>query len=376
MYFLNGGRIYIKPAGQYKLIEQQLANCLKQLVNFARQKKIYKLNFFADPETSDAYFLLKQKIEEQVAGKFQAPVLCSLISQPPISHHMLVEVFYFDENLWKQECLLTDKGSAIVFRKEGAKVLFGQVQAHTAVGCAENAGIAFREMLNILSKSGFPLNAVVKQWNYLENILGFDTNKQRYQEFNNVRSEFYGRHFETAGYPAATGIGTKHGGIIMEVIAVNAPEAVSLPLNNPEQVAAHGYSSRVLAGENHQPKSTPKFERARYLKLFGKKQLFISGTASIRGEKTEGAGNPAKQTRIAIENIQKLYTGKIVNEIAGSSVQPVYGHARVYLKNRKDFPLIKRTFEDFYENLPVVYLIADICREDLLVEIEGNVILV
>jgi hypothetical protein len=36
---------------------------------------------------------------------------------------------------------------------------------------------------------------------------------------------------------------------------------------------------------------------------------------------------------------------------------------------------IKKTFKSYYGNLPVVYIIADICREDLLVEIEGKVIL-
>jgi uncharacterized protein YcgL (UPF0745 family) len=52
-----------------------------------------------------------------------------------------------------------------------------------------------------------------------------------------------------------------------------------------------------------------------------------------------------------------------------------YGHARVYVKNREDFHTIKRAFKSFYGNLPVVYIIADICRKDLLVEIEGKVIL-
>ncbi len=52
-----------------------------------------------------------------------------------------------------------------------------------------------------------------------------------------------------------------------------------------------------------------------------------------------------------------------------------YGHARVYVKRRKDFPIIKKTFKTHFGNLPVVYIIADICRENLLVEIEGKVVL-
>jgi enamine deaminase RidA (YjgF/YER057c/UK114 family) len=270
---------------------------------------------------------------------------------------------------------LSENGSAIAFERGGARVLIGQVQANTAGSCNTNTPAAFHTIQNLLDKAGFALSTIIRQWNYIENILGLEGSKQRYQEFNNVRSEFYGTHFFETGFPAATGIGIKHGSIIIEFVAVNAPEAVSLPIDNPGQVAAHEYSPVVLAGESHLPKSTPKFERARYLELFGQKQLFISGTASIRGEKTTGIGNPEEQTRITIENIQRLYSEERIQQIAGNSVKPEYGHARVYLKNRHDFPVVKKTFQTIYGNLPVVYLIADICRDDLLVEIEGKIIL-
>jgi hypothetical protein len=122
-------------------------------------------------------------------------------------------------------------------------------------------------------------------------------------------------------------------------------------------------------------KTTPKFERARYLELFGKKIIFISGTASIRGEHTVGTGDPAQQTEITIDNIKQLYSDKILSKISTGDLVPKYGHARVYVKNKKDFAEIRRTFKTHFGNLPVVYIVADICRKDLLVEIEGKVIL-
>ena len=73
--------------------------------------------------------------------------------------------------------------------------------------------------------------------------------------------------------------------------------------------------------------------------------------------------------------MQRLYSPDILAALTENSLRPVYGHARVYVKNKKDFPEIKKTFKRYYGNLPVVYIIADICREDLLVEIEGKVIL-
>lgn len=375
MHFLNGGRLYIKPDPQSRSDEQQLSDCLIQLERLSLKKKIYKLNFFSGAASPEEYFSLKRSAEEQVAARLPAPLLCSLISQPPLTCQILAEVFYTDEAIWKQVLHLSENGSAIAFNREGARVLIGQVQAISSGSCSTNASIAFRSIVNMLEVTGFSLSMVVRQWNYIENILGLESNKQRYQEFNNVRAEYYSNHFNETGFPAATGIGMKYGGIIIEFVAVDAPEARSLPLDNPQQVAAHEYSPVVLNGENNLPKSPPKFERARYLEMFGQKQLFISGTASIRGEKTAGTGNPEEQTRITIENIQHLYSDERIQPLSGNSVKPTYGHARVYLKNRKDFPVVKKTFKTFYGNLPVVYLLADICREDLLVEIEGKVIL-
>jgi hypothetical protein len=131
----------------------------------------------------------------------------------------------------------------------------------------------------------------------------------------------------------------------------------------------------VLTGEGCVLKTTPKFERARYFELFEKKLIFISGTASIVGEKTVGVGNPAEQTEITINNIKQLYSNEILEKISDKTLNPKYGHARVYLKDKKDFSVIKRTFRSHFGNLPVVYIVADICRKDLLVEIEGKVIL-
>jgi len=140
-------------------------------------------------------------------------------------------------------------------------------------------------------------------------------------------------------------------------------------------VSAHLYSKKVLIGDECELKTTPKFERARFIKLFGKKIIFISGTASIRGEQTVGIDNPSEQTEVTINNIRQLYSKEILNKISIEEMVPKYGHARIYVKERKEFAAIKKTFRTHFGKLPVVYIVADICRPDLLVEIEGKVIL-
>ena len=84
-----------------------------------------------------------------------------------------------------------------------------------------------------------------QQWNYIENIVGTFTDsesevvKQNYQQFNDVRSQYYGRSDFSQGYPAATGIGMNTGGVVIDFIALHpAPGQIILPLSNPRQIDA------------------------------------------------------------------------------------------------------------------------------------------
>lgn len=375
MYFLNGDRIYINPENSCKTFDEQLNNCLFQLTKINSGKKIFKLNFFIDTDSKANYLQFQQKIQSEVENIFPEKILLSVIAQPPLTCKILAEACFYDSTVWEATSVLESNGGAVLFQNEKCKVLIGSVQSFSNADCKNNSKQVFDDLQLIFNKVAFPVNTIVRQWNYIENILGFDDQEQRYQAFNNVRSAIYGNLFNDKGYPAATGIGMNRGGVIIEFMAVQSSELKSVAINNPSQIAAHTYSKNVLAGEECLLKTTPKFERARYLELFGKKLIFISGTASIIGERTVGVDNPAEQTEITINNIKQLYSKEILTQLSGETLNPKYGHARVYIKNPKDFPVIKRTFKSHFGKLPVVYIIADICRNDLLVEIEGKVIL-
>lgn len=375
MYFLNGDRIFIKPEKACRTLDEQLQNCLLKLTKINAEQKIFKLNFFADTKTKSDYLKLQNKIRLQVKKLFPETVLQCLIAQPPLTCKIIIEACYYESSEWTANFILGDQNSSVIFRKGETEVLIGHTQSYANMGCKLNAEKAFAKMISIFYQARFPLNSIIRQWNYLENILGFDGEMQRYQEFNNIRTNVYGTAFKEKGYPAATGIGMNQGGIIIEFIALKSAELTTLPIDNPVQVAAHHYSEKVLIGEERATKCTPKFERARYLGLFGQKMIFISGTASIVGEKTVGAENPAEQTEVTIKNIKQLYSKEAIEKITNNTLNAKYGHARVYIKNRKDFPVIKRTFQSHFKNLPVVYILADICRNELLVEIEGKVVL-
>lgn len=375
MYFLNGDRIFIKPGTSNADLNEQLNDCLQQLCKINSGKKIFKLNFFVDVDTESDYLQLQKELRKRVNCCFDKEVLISLIAQPPLTEKLIIEAFYFDSSLWDCQIFIEGNNGMALFQNDSCSVLCGTVHANKNSNCRLNSEKAFDDLVEMFSIAQMPFNSIVRQWNYIEDILGFDEEDQRYQEFNNVRSKFYGNLFEKKGYPAATGIGMNHGGVLIEFIAVNSDSIVTCPVDNPEQISAHKYSEKVLIGEQCSLKTTPKFERARYFQLSDKKMIFISGTASITGEKTVGINDAAQQTEVTISNIKQLYSEKSLAQLAEKNLQPQYGHARVYVKKREDFEQIKNIFEKHYDNLPVVYIIADICRNNLLVEIEGKVVL-
>ncbi len=375
MHFLNGDRIYIKPEPSCGTLDQQIESCLSQLEKINSGKKIFKLNYFVDTASDKDYLSLQNKVQAQAIDMLSSTIIQSFIAQPPLSCRIIIEAFYYDPSLWNIELISSGKNTAALFSNGKGNFLVGNVQSNDNSSCKINSSKAFEALHEIFRQAQFPLNSIVRQWNYLEDILGFDGKEQRYQEFNDIRSEIYGDAFDRCGYPAATGIGMNRGGVIIEFVAVKSDEAISKAVDNPRQIAAHDYSEKVLVGEECVLKSTPKFERARYLEFLNKKMVFISGTASITGEKTVGVDDPVEQTEVTIQNMQRLYSPEILNGLSDGKLKARYGHARVYVKNRKDFHAIKKTFKSHYGDLPVVYIIADICRPDLLVEIEGKVIL-
>ncbi|QIA09256.1 chorismate transformation enzyme, FkbO/Hyg5 family [Draconibacterium halophilum] len=375
MYFLNGDRTYIKPERVCGDLKDQLQSCLEQLEKINSGKRIFKLNFFVNTNSNSEYDILLNDVRDQLNDLVGSEILISFIAQSPLSCKVIVEAYYYDPEHWDYQMISEGKNGTALFSNGQTEILMGTVHANQNSNCRLNAEKAFDELVETFEEAQFPLNSIVRQWNYLEDILGFDDEEQRYQEFNNVRSDAYGNVFEQNGYPAATGIGMSHGGVLIEFVAAKSKEVLTQPVDNPEQISAHSYSEKVLVGDECNLKTTPKFERARYLRYRDKKMIFISGTASIIGEFTVGIGDAAKQTEVTIQNMQRLYSEQVLAALPDQAKNPKFGHARVYLKNRKDYAGVRKVVKQVFGDLPVVYILADICRDDLLVEIEGKVIL-
>lgn len=106
------------------------------------------------------------------------------------------------------------------------------------------------------------------------------------------------------------------------------------------------------------------FERGTYVDYGDRRQVFISGTASInnRGEVVY-PGDIRKQAERMWENVEVLLAE------AECTYEHV-GHLLVYLRDIADFTVVQEMFEERFPNIPKVYLQAPVCRPGWLIEME------
>jgi len=257
----------------------------------------------------------------------------------------------------------------------------GLTSGQKQYGTLDQARAAFELMKMVLEKEGMNFPDVVRQWNYIENILGVNSGedglRQNYQLFNEVRSIYYGASNFINGYPAATGIGMNTGGVILEFIAVSAFKDISIvPISNPRQVDAHRYSQEVLVGNSLKAtpqKAPPKFERAKLVSIHDSGQIYISGTAAVLGQDTAPEGDVESQTLTTIENISRLISKDNLKNCGIKSAdnpEPL-SYLRAYVRNEADIPKVRKICQKSFRDVPALFLVSDICRNDLLMEIEG-----
>jgi hypothetical protein len=84
-------------------------------------------------------------------------------------------------------------------------------------------------------------------------------------------------------------------------------------------------------------------------------------------------GDVEKQTVTTIENIFRLFSRENQDEfgIHFDVSQIRFSHLRVYVKHQHDIPLVRKICQERLNSSSSLFLESDVCREELLVEIEG-----
>lgn len=243
----------------------------------------------------------------------------------------------------------------------------------------ERAQDLFRQLRAALASAGSGFEDLVRTWFYLGGITDPAPAGQNYFEFNRARSDAYrgiqfcgpllGNGNVPAIFPVSTGIGMNGNGLLAGCAAMQTrrSDARLVQLENPQQTPAYAYHPR------YSPDS-PKFSRALTLALGPQLTTWISGTASIVNSESRYPGDIRRQTEQTIENIERLLTA---DNFALHGLNGVktglhdLAKIRVYLKRPEDFRECKAICEHRFGSVPAIYAVADVCRPELLVEIEG-----
>lgn len=257
----------------------------------------------------------------------------------------------------------------IRWRRAG-DILYGVLEVDEAEFAAAGNGTplqaasheAYRRIFRLLDSAKLP--HLWRIWNYLAEINGESFGLERYRQFNVGRQDAFieGRRGATGNVPAACALGLKGGPLSIAFLAGPTP---AVPLENPRQVSAYHYPSE------YGPRS-PTFSRAALVYPPAQEMLFISGTASIVGHRTVHPGDVAGQTGEALSNVEAVI-GEANRYCRGRPYLPGEMSYRVYVRDAADFAVVRASLvERLGEGAEIIYLQADICRADLLIEIEAS----
>lgn len=203
---------------------------------------------------------------------------------------------------------------------------------------------------------------VVKGWNYLDDINDGRGDAERYKQFCLGRGEALEAHWTHDYLPAGTGVGSGEGtGLRVTLLATREAPAI---IENPRQVSAFRYPRQ------YGPKS-PSFSRAAAITGPGRSLLFISGTAAIVGHDSLHATSIEGQVEETLRNWSSLFDAFE----ARAGRRPTLAEDawyRVYLRHPEHLPAARKLLGE--AGLPLhrtLFLRADICRRELLFEMDG-----
>ncbi|MEV0223803.1 FkbO/Hyg5 family chorismatase [Streptomyces sp. NPDC050704] len=241
---------------------------------------------------------------------------------------------------------------------------------------------AYLTALDLLAAAGY--GSVFRMWNFIGDINADNAEGMEiYQDFCRGRAEaFESRALDIPRIPAATGVGSLGGpGIAFYLLAGRPDSTVHTGVENPLQLPAYHYPRR------YGPKS-PRFARATHVRSTAETggRIYVSGTAGILGHESVHVGDVEAQCRVTLATMGRLLAPENLAAhglAAGPRSDGHDGHddsaglgsvrsAKVYVRRHADLPTVRRLCERaFPAAAEVAYLTVDLCREELLVEIEA-----
>jgi hypothetical protein len=224
-----------------------------------------------------------------------------------------------------------------------------------------DAGALYDCLLETLAAT--PTRHLLRMWNVVPRAgaPAADGALDRYMLFCRARSLAFERHYGPRfdlRLGAASAVGSAGGPLVVYFLAGRTQgERVS----NPRQEEPWRYPER------YGPRA-PSFARALRAGLPFDDTIFVSGTASIVGHSSLHRGDVLAQVAETLRNLTVVAR-------ASGGVEPGPGWTlKVYLRDPRDLERVRaRLALTFGPEVPTLFVRADVCRPELLVEIEGLV---
>ena len=301
-------------------------------------------------------------VESQMQGDLDIPCI-HVPMQRLDAGDSICEVWHGSGPLTQGQC------GAIHYRHDDS-VLFGVIELSETMfeSGADKTPLqqatesAYRQVFALLDTLRYPY--LFRCWNYFADINTHSFGLERYRQFNLGRQDAFLAHGRdvVGNVPAASALGSVQGPL---TIAFLAGRVAPLNIENPRQLSAYQYP------QQYGP-CNPTFSRASLVRLEQDELLFVSGTASIVGHATMHTENVVAQTRETMTNIKAVLAE--ANRLVS---QPRFElsslHYKVYVRHPADLAQIRAELTHHVgDALKAVYLQADVCRQDLLMEIEAT----
>lgn len=250
---------------------------------------------------------------------------------------------------------------------QGEQLTMGHIALdwRSAGGMRSASKAAYDLLQSYLQQSPHPWP--MKIWNYIPDINQGEGDDELYRQFCLGRADAVMIDpGDAPPLPAATGIGAPAGEPALQIYFLSGA-LPGMDVENPRQVSAWRYPRQ------YGPRS-PLFSRGTILKLGSLPQFLISGTASVIGHETHHENQVANQLVESVRNVRSLLTEG--QRLSGGSLAKLDEDAllKIYLRDPADFDTLNRTLRsEIPDSVARIFLQGDICRENLLTEIDGIV---
>ncbi|WP_158882516.1 pteridine-dependent deoxygenase [Rhodanobacter sp. L36] len=220
-------------------------------------------------------------------------------------------------------------------------------------GPLRTAQLAYEQMHRFVGARG--TQHVTRVWNYLGAINQGEDDAERYKQFCEGRARGMGSFFAD-GFPAATAIGHLDSAPRLQVYLL-ACDQPGTRVENPRQVSAWRYPRQY-------GRTPPSFARAMVLPAGD--ALAISGTAAVVGHASAHHDDLDAQLEETLVNLEALLAN--AHMAAGFDTR---SPMKAYVRNSGDVSRVRDFLQRRLPGVPVLLLHGDICRRELLVEIDG-----